>query len=74
MLPRLFRFNYAVARDGVYCVTPRPDSKIGFVDSEGASRHILPLDKLADLRLTLSPDERFACQRLGRIVPSRAFV
>ena len=58
VVPRLFRFNYAIARDGVYYLT-QPDAKIRFVDVTGISRDILSLDKLADLGLALSPDGRF---------------
>ena len=58
--PRLFRYSYAVGRDGVYYVTPRPNSTIRFVDpASGASRDILALDKTVDLGLALSPDGRF---------------
>jgi eukaryotic-like serine/threonine-protein kinase len=58
--PRLFRYSYAVGRDGVYYVTPRPDSMIRFVDpATGATRDVLALDKLVDLGLALSPDGRF---------------
>jgi Tol biopolymer transport system component len=57
--PRLFRFSYAVGRDGVYYVTPRPNAMIRFVDSaSGASRDVLAIDKPPDLGLALSPDGR----------------
>jgi eukaryotic-like serine/threonine-protein kinase len=59
VVPGLFRYNYAVGRDGVYYVTPRPDSVIRFVDpATGASRDVLALDKPVDLGLALSPDGR----------------
>jgi Tol biopolymer transport system component len=60
VVPRLYRYNYAVARDGVYYVTPRPKSVIRFVDPDsGASRDVLAVDRLVDLGLALSPDGRF---------------
>jgi Tol biopolymer transport system component len=58
--PRLYRYNYAVGRDGVYYVTQRPNSAIRFVDPDsGANRDVLAIDKFVDLGLALSPDGRF---------------